>query len=138
MLTQSRKKRCIWAAIAIFSAIAVLGNGLHSLPGLGHSSCGHVDLFSTDGCGDSATDRHCHPSSHTDTAEWESLRSLHSNDDCPICHFLAQAKTLAPATILEVSYDVAFYNVIDYQSNFIEPIQAAYQSRGPPSWQLLA
>jgi hypothetical protein len=138
MLTQSFQKRCVWASIALFSIVALSGNGLHFLPGMGHSGCGHVELCSSNGRENSFSDAHHHSDSHAFSTDCRATSSLNSDDDCPICHFLAQAKNLVLAIHFEGNSEFVCRYITVYSSLSFEAFRAAYHSRAPPSWQVLA
>jgi hypothetical protein len=139
MLKQSTQKRIIWVVLTLFSAIAVAGNGLHSLPGLGHSCRSSHDFRSAHDC--------CHISHDLTAGQEHSARhecdiyaqvKSGSEDDCAICRFFLQAKSL-PLSIALESNRVAVYGPIDaYHSVLLGPIYTAYESRGPPSWLYFA
>jgi hypothetical protein len=137
MLTQSFQKRCVWASIALFSIVALSGNGLHFLPGMGHSGCGHVELFASSDCDSSISGVHHLSDLHAFPAGFRATDSINSDDDCPICHFLAQAKNLVLAIHYEGNSEFVCRYITVYSSLSFEPFQAAYHSRAPPSWQVL-
>jgi hypothetical protein len=119
-----------WALIALYFSIAVLGEALHVLPGMGH------------GC---AADHHGGEACHFRSAArvFSSDRpgvcvegrdhEYSCADNCPICQYFAQAKYfLELEGILSESLpncvrQIASPLPLDRQS------LSAYQSRGPPA-----
>ena len=75
-------KRTRFLSLAIYLAIVVAGNGLHLLPGLGHS-----------GFGGHALSEHVCAHSHAGTSE-EPAQVAEAHD-CQICKWLAQGQAAA-------------------------------------------
>ncbi|MGA2060098.1 MAG: hypothetical protein ABSG67_06425 [Thermoguttaceae bacterium] len=82
----------VCAFTALFAFIAIMGEGLHFLPGMGHSCACHFDCIVSspsatdlDGC----CDRHFPAVTHSDTNSCK----IKDAADCPVCMFLSLAKS---------------------------------------------
>jgi hypothetical protein len=120
-----------WALAGLYGAIAVLGEGLHGLPGLGHGCSGehhggetcHIHSmaaggFSSDRAGAYAAEGEHH---------------LACAQDCPICHYFAQAKCfLEMDGLTGESLPVCTHHAITPLCFSLHTL-SAYQSRGPPA-----
>jgi hypothetical protein len=119
-----------WGILALFSIIAVMGEALHVLPGMGHSCrmlphgrgechvhCAAVAGFPADLPALCAAD-------HEEQISCE---------NCPICQYFSQAKSLL------VLSDCAYESLPIYAQFtalpliFFQGSLSAYQSRGPPA-----
>jgi hypothetical protein len=149
-----------WAALAVFGAIALAGQGLHLIPGMGHgcgdSSCGDSQcgdrLCSLDvqaaleaeglqpaapqahhGCccgHHHAAEQPAPPTNHD--GELTALPSLANGLDCPICRFFATTKPLLAAVAeAELSQAVSPVRSLDAPARPINRA-AVYRSRAPP------
>jgi hypothetical protein len=82
----------VCAFTTLFAFIAIMGEGLHLLPGMGHSCACHLDCMVSspsathvDGC----CDRPSPAVSHSDPNSSE----IRDSADCPVCLFLSLAKS---------------------------------------------
>jgi hypothetical protein len=116
--------------LALYGSIAVLGQGLHVLPGLGHDCLGEhgedashfhgatASVFSSDRPGVRAADGEHH---------------LSCGKDCPICQYFAQAKSflvLGGVASEPLPVSAHFTSLpLCFSLNSL----SAYQSRGPPA-----
>jgi hypothetical protein len=112
--------------------VALFGNGLHCLPGMGHSHCEHVEFFGSGG------ENQAFIATHFSLGECKDDASLNSDDDCPICHFLAQAKSLVTLPHLECNGENLCHFVTVYSPTISDSFHAAYRSRGPPCLGIFA
>jgi hypothetical protein len=128
MIQQSARKRCIWIVLALFSAIAVAGDGLHFLPGLGHDCRGtHRPLAAL---GD------CHRSNCSEAGHFKNLSAnsvAPNSDDCPVCRFFTQSQSVPLTVVFEIDYRVVEGRVSSIRPLLVDRVAAAYSSRAPPS-----
>ena len=82
----------VCAFTTLFAFIAIMGEGLHLLPGMGHSCACHLDCMVSsplaadlDGC----CDRHSSAVTHAESNSSE----IKDAADCPVCMFLSLAKS---------------------------------------------
>jgi len=118
-----------WGTLLPFGVIALAGQGLHLLPGMGHR------------CGDNHADQACcHARGHHEPLEppanpdgqVTALPSLADGHDCPICRFFATTKPLlATVTEAELSQVVSPIRSLDAPARPIYRA-AVYRSRAPP------
>jgi hypothetical protein len=134
MLKQSARKQCIWIVLALFSAIAALGDGLHFLPGLGHDCrethnplVTHLDCPKSDCVYENASaDDNIHKRFGTVTV-------THAGDECPLCQYFTQAQSVPLTVLFEIDS-----RMVERRNQAISPLladhhAAAYSSRAPPS-----
>jgi hypothetical protein len=139
LMTQpSAKRRCVWIVLALFSAIAVVGNGLHFLPGLGH------DCEEADGpvavCGVVAASQSTENSA---AGPWRTKRialqdgsaisALPGRSDCPVCQFFTQAQTVPLTVSVEIDFGVVEGRWLSIRPLLVDPVVGAYHSRAPPA-----
>jgi hypothetical protein len=132
MIKQSSQKRCVWIVLALFSAIAVAGNGLHFLPGLGHD-CGNSHPSA------SANEVACseHPDCHStvrfsDAQGKTTLGSSGGEKDCAVCQYFTQAKIVLLTFDFDFQSHAVEGRVSVYRSLTIDDIPGAYCPRAPP------
>jgi hypothetical protein len=123
----------VYAFITQFAFIAIIGEGLHFLPGMGHSdecSC----------CSHSDTNHDCSATSHAlvISQEVQNSHDLHKAADCPICQYFAQVKPLILAFNVETDYLVVIERIEVASSFLLSRCETAYQSRAPPSCPSMA
>jgi hypothetical protein len=134
MNMQSAQKRCVWAAIAVFSAIAMAGNGLHFIPGMGHDcrephrpfadcenhrlSDGSEEFSSAESCG-----RESCPA----------ISVSRNCDDCPVCQYFTQAQSVPLAVAFEIDFRAVKRNILTIRPLLVNRTPDAYCSRAPPS-----
>ena len=134
MIKQSVQKRCIWIVLTLFSAIAVAGDGLHFVPGMGHD-CRETQL-------PLAAQGVCHRSdcangyAHLVAGKQNNLLSVVSvapnSDNCPVCQFFTQAQS-APLTVaFEIDTRVVEGRISTIRPLLIDQVIGAYHSRAPP------
>jgi hypothetical protein len=82
----------VCAFTTIFAFIAIMGEGLHLLPGMGHSCTCHIDCMVSapsaaelDGC--------CEHHFSTVTHLEQNSGAINNAADCPVCIFLSLAKS---------------------------------------------
>lgn len=134
MLKQSTQKRCIWIVLALFSAIAVVGDGLHFLPGLGHDCRGtHLPLAAQSGChGVDCADE----TAHLEIGYHKYLAATSAGscgDDCPVCQYFTQAKSVPLTVVFEIDSRVVEGRISTIRPLLADYIVGAYYSRAPPS-----
>jgi hypothetical protein len=135
MIKQSAQKRCIWIVLALFSAIAVVGDGLHFLPGLGHDCRGmHPPLVAQadchgGGCAEEATNR-VEEGLHKYLA---ATSTAPNDDDCPICQYCSQAQSVSLTVDFDINFCVVERRITTIRSLFVDHVAGAYSSRAPPS-----
>jgi hypothetical protein len=129
MFRQSKLKRCVWAAVAAFSAIVVAGNGLHWIPGLGHD-CQHSPF-------EAEADCRFHEGHDGFSGEPKDSRPAisvsHDGGDCPICRFFTQAQSVPPTFDVDTNSNAVERQVPTVHSIFLADAVIAYSSRAPPS-----
>lgn len=118
-----RRKLVAAVTTAVFGSLTVLGSALHTLPGLNHSCCGTCAHHEAHG--GEAIRCDCQQCFHRPGHG-------HSADDCPICSFLAMAKTVAATSPgVVVSGAVEFLLPAEYQC-LVGATYSPYSARGPP------
>lgn len=137
MLKRSTQKRCVWIVLALFSAIAVAGDGLHFLPGLGHDCReSHLPLVARDDC-------HRHDNASGQESELIRLTAGHrqgisaispgeDGDHCPVCQYFTQAKTVPLAVAFEIDSRVVEGRIPTNRPLLEDHFAGAYSSRAPP------
>jgi hypothetical protein len=134
MRKQSAQKRCIWIVLALFSAIAVMGNGLHFVPGLGHE-CGetHRPLAAQGGChsSDCAKESAHFAADHRNNSPVVSVAL--KSDTCPVCQFFTQAKSVPLTVAFEIDSRVAEGRISTIHPLLADRVPGVYNSRAPPS-----
>jgi hypothetical protein len=127
-------KRTRWFVFALFTVLAVAGNGLHFLPGLGHG-CGKSHLPTSTNSVACSEHSACHATAdplHHDGAITISLADGGDDEDCPVCQYFTQAKTV----FLTVDFDFHSHavegRIATYRSLPIDRVSGAYCSRAPP------
>jgi hypothetical protein len=137
MIKQSAKQRCVWIMLALFSAIAAVGDGLHFLPGLGHDCEEAEERVAV--CGVLAAS---HNTENCAGEHWRADRSalkdrsavsaLPGRSDCPVCQFFMQAQSIP----LTVSFEIEFHAVegrfLPSRPLLVDHVVGAYHSRAPP------
>jgi hypothetical protein len=134
MRKRTTQKRCIWIVLALFSAIAVAGNGLHFVPGLGHE-CGetHRLLALQGGChGSDCVKESAHlGADHRQNSPVVSVAP--ESDDCPVCQFFTQAKSVPLTVAFEIDSRVAEGRISTIRPLLADRVPGVYHSRAPPS-----
>jgi hypothetical protein len=115
-----------------FALIAMLGEGLHFLPGLGH-----YDHALCDGCmpSHSSSSHDCTNAEHSESGSNSILNShgSHNAADCPVCQYFAQAKPLV-VTLNTVADSLVVVERLEIDATVLQSrSQLAYHSRAPPS-----
>ena len=115
----------------LFAFIAIMGEGLHLLPGMGHSCGCHLDCVvyspSVDGH-DGSCVRHSPTVTHSDQNSGE----IKDTANCPVCIFLSMAKSYlateyAACDCLPIIERLAVCSPL-LESRFI----CSYHTRAPP------
>jgi hypothetical protein len=121
----------VCAFTTLFAFVAILGEGLHLLPGMGHSCACHPDCMVSspsaadlDGC----CDHHSPVVTHSDPDSFE----IKDAADCPVCLFLSLAKSYlatdyAPCDCLPIVERLAACTPL-LVSRFV----CSYHTRAPP------
>jgi hypothetical protein len=123
MFSPAVQKRLISWVLALFSAIAIAGDGLHFLPGLGH------------GCHESHA---CHDISLISVGHHEdglAVSAAENAEDCPVCHFFMQAKTVVLTVDFQIDSQLVAGRIPTIRPLLTDRVVAAYSSRAPPSCQ---
>jgi hypothetical protein len=118
----------------VFSAIAVAGNALHFMPGMGHdcqqshrphTSCetlqhsvGSEEFSSAVTCG-----RESRPA----------ISVSRNCDDCPVCQYFTQAQSVPLAVAFEIDSRAVESNILTIRPLLVDRTPDAYCSRAPPS-----
>jgi hypothetical protein len=118
------QKFFVWGLTAHFALLALVGEGLHFLPGWGHS-CGHSSHeYSWDGGEKGPPSFGISSLKHSD--------GVHNAADCAICKYFSLAKPCLFSACLEC----APFTQIEFLAVFSSRIESravgTYQSRGPP------
>jgi hypothetical protein len=122
----------VCAFTALFGFISIMGNGLHLLPGMGHS-CEDADhclissLISShhNGCAGSHSPAIIHTDQHP--------KGIHNSADCAVCMFLSLAKSYlsteyTACDCLPIVERLAVCSPL-LESRFV----CSYHTRAPPS-----
>jgi hypothetical protein len=121
----------VCAFTTLFAFIAIMGEGLHLLPGMGHSCACHLDCevsspsaADLDGC----CDHHSPVVTHADTNSFE----IKDAADCPVCLFLSLAKSY-----LAMEYTTCDCLPVVRRLAVFSPLQeglfiCSYHTRAPP------
>ncbi len=141
----ARYRRIAWILVAIYAPMALCGEGLHLLPGLGHSCCEpcvttcHLYHGEYHGTISRTSDGH---SAQRRTERSTGLRCFlnrsHSHadsifaHDCPICRFFAEAKTVATTAASEVSAELSSPAAVHPAPTTFSAPRRSYDPRGPP------
>jgi hypothetical protein len=134
MIRQSIQKRCVWAAVAVFSVIAVAGNGLHFMPGLEHDCREPHRQFA-----DCENHRLSDGSEEFSSAEMGGRESSpaisvsRNCDDCPVCQYFTQAQSVPLAVAFEIDSRAVESNILTIRPPLVDRTPDAYCSRAPPS-----
>jgi hypothetical protein len=101
--------------LALFSAIAATGSGLHFLPGVGHDHGCPAEPLSpvASGVGATAGDA--------------------DDEHCPVCQYFTQAQTVPLLVAFEIDLPVVYWRITTIRPLLADQVAAAYNSRAPPS-----
>jgi hypothetical protein len=128
MLALTRKS-LVWIFTVLFAFLATMGEGLHFLPGMGHSCCDcYVCSHESQ-----AADHECCQWHHVALIRTGvQATDVHNPSDCPICKYFSQIKPyFAPACVTVEHSPVAqrFTVLVSLlEGRTVSP----YQPRGPP------
>jgi len=121
-----------WGLLILFSAIALLGEALHLLPGLQHEGCALHPEWG-EACADCHGTAVADPSSNPSFTAAERDGHFCSSGDCPICQYFAQAKCFVAVEVFACEF-LPIYARPTAQSLIFSPqVLCVYQSRGPPA-----
>ena len=121
----------VCAFTTLFAFIAIMGEGLHLLPGMGHSCACHLDYVvsspsaaALDGC----CDRHSPAVTHAE----QNPGAMNDAAGCPVCMFLSLAKSYlsteyAACDCLPIVERLAVCSPL-LESRFV----CSYHTRAPP------
>lgn len=127
----NRRYHLSYAILVAFAVVSFGGQGLHLIPGLGHS-CSHFAGCSHC-CADPSSDVDC---SHDDCLfHAGSAPGDHCDSDenaCPICHFFALAKNISAISLEIGKTAVLPANTIWVDSFLTDNVPSFYHSRAPP------
>jgi len=107
-----------------------MGEGLHLLPGMGHSD-GHSFECAISSQTALSHDHFCHHHSVL-TSPLEKSSATNSAVDCAICKYFAQAKPLLLAVCVELDYLVLIDRVAVLSPLLESWFEGPYHSRAPP------
>ena len=128
----SLRNASIWAFLALFSSLSLLGPGLHSLVG----DHWHGPVHAHAACAHDHDSKHCHATNcqaHTTGHDGDSVAEASACDhDCPICEFFALAQwsfDFQPA-----QFEFAAREFVSLTGpNLLPASIGCYQSRAPPA-----
>lgn len=116
-----------WAVAIFFGAIALLGEGLHLLPGMGH------DEVAAQAGSDEGSRSDCAAKSVPGDGFVAGCGTSNHDGDCPICQFYAQAKQVSAAVQGCGLHLVALAPPAAVAARPELPLTLVYLSRAPPS-----
>ncbi len=132
---RNHRSRLTFAVLAVFSAVSVGGEGLHLIPGLGHS-CSHLSVCSCFSAKHSECAPHVCHDCQSCIGEADCTHCDMDEDACPICNFFALAKSV-PAVAAEVRESMVFpASGIWADSLAMDDVPSFYRSRAPPAYVL--
>jgi hypothetical protein len=120
----------IYALTASFASIAMMGEGLHLLPGLGHSCC-DSDECSADFSSASHLDG-CNIHSVVLSSRHDNANHANNAADCPVCKFFSHTKPCFLPAFIADNY-IAVSGRLDVSYRLLESrFACVYHSRAPP------
>jgi hypothetical protein len=131
MIVKFARTGFICAFTTFFAFIAMMGEGLHILPGMGHS-CDHrrdCIVYSSsaadfDGC--------CGHHSPAVTHEDQNPNGINNADDCAVCKFFALAKSCLLADHVAYDHIIIAERLVVCSPFFQSRFVGSYLSRAPP------
>jgi hypothetical protein len=120
-----------WALLGLYGSIAVLGEGLHGLPGMGHGCTG--ERHGGAACHFHYATAIVFSSDRPAVCAAEGEHHLSCVKNCPICQYFAQAKCfLEVGDLTSASLPVCTHYALSPLCFSLHTL-SAYQSRGPPT-----
>jgi len=119
----------IWVFTAFFAFIVTMGEGLHFLPGMGHSLehshdlLFHSTIADIDGC-----NHHTSVIKHSD----KNQDGTNNADDCVVCKFITHAKNCLLTVYFVVDYTTITWQLAVYSPLLESRFVGTYHSRAPP------
>jgi hypothetical protein len=130
MIFKYARSLFVWTFTALFAFLAMFGEGLHFVPGLGHSYDCSVNC-----CLASRTDpQEEHPLAHpaAPVLSEGNAKDINNAADCAICKYFSHAKPLLAPDFFWGDYPLVAEKTavcpLIFQSRFV----CAYHSRAPP------
>jgi hypothetical protein len=134
MINRSAHKRCAWMVLVLFSAIAVTGNGLHFLPGVGHECRGNHRSLETSAESQRPTRANEFVRSAAEhDRNFSAISGDEDSDHCPVCQYFTQAQTVPLSVAFVIDSDVAEGRILTIRPLLANGVAGAYSSRAPPS-----